>query len=223
MTVDPAELERWQNKAKKAEAEAIERRKALKAWDDLGMSPEEVAELKAMREQAEENKAKQAGEWDKLRAKLQDQHKTELERLRGELDAIAKSEHEARVQAGLLSAFADVGATEEGMKLLPKIYQANAKIETVDGKRVIRVLDADGSPMLGTSGADATLADLAAKAAEEYPSLFKSKVKAGSGTQPGGNGAGRTEARTVTRSQFDGMSHSERANFAREGGKVVDG
>lgn len=187
--------------------------KEAKRYKELGLSPEEIAELKASRDRMEEDKAKAAGEWDKLREKLSNQHKTELDKIRAELDAIRNSEREARVESSLKSALAEAGATEEGMSLLPDILKARATVETVEGKRVVRVLDADGSPMLAANGKDATLADLAAKASEKYPSLFKARTKAGSGTQPGGSGAGRTEPKEVKASELVGMSPMEKAAF----------
>ena len=42
----------------------------------------------------------------------------------------------------------------------------------------------------------------------------------GGGGAPGGGG--QVGAKTVTRSQFDGMSHVDRSAFAKDGGKVVD-
>jgi hypothetical protein len=42
----------------------------------------------------------------------------------------------------------------------------------------------------------------------------------GGGGAPGGKGG--EQGKVVNRAQFDGMSHVERATFAKEGGKVVD-
>ena len=106
-----------------------------------------------------------------------------------------------------------------GLKSALEKERANAKEAKLDGKRVVRVFDADGSPML-VGGKDATLQDLAKGAADKFPSLFNATTKPGSGTQPGG--AGRTATKTATRSQFDAMSQADRAGFAKSGGQVVD-
>ena len=196
--------------------------KQAKAYSGLGLSPEEIAQMKSASEKAEEERAKAAGEWDKLREKLSEQHKNELQKLQEQLNAISASEHEARVESGLKSALMEAGVTEEGASILPDILKTRAKIETVDGKRVLKVFDTDGTPMLGKDGRDATLADLVGSVTEKYPSLFKAQTKPGSGTPPGGNGAGRTATKTVNRSQFDDMSQAQRAGFLREGGKVVN-
>jgi hypothetical protein len=192
-------------------ARALE--KQAKAYEGLGLSPDEIADLKAKHEKAEEERAKAAGEWDTLREKLSSQHKSELEKLQEQLNAISMSEHEARVESGLKSALMEAGVTEEGASILPDILKTRAKIETVDGKRVVKVLDTDGTPMIGKDGRDASLSDLVAQVTEKYPSLFKAQTKPGSGTPPGGNGAGRANSQTVSASQLEGMTPQQKAAY----------
>lgn len=192
---------------------ARELEKKAKVYDGLGLSPDEIADLKAKQERAEEERAKAAGEWDALREKLSNQHKSELEKLQEQINAISVSEHEARVESGLKSALMEAGVTEEGASILPDILKTRAKIETVDGKRVVKVLDTDGTPMIGKDGRDASLSDLVAQVTEKYPSLFKAQTKPGSGTPPGGNAAGRSNSQTVPASQLDGMSPQQKAAF----------
>lgn len=187
--------------------------KQAKAFAGLGLSPDEIAQMKADREKAEEDRAKAAGEWETLRAKLSEQHQSEVQKLQEQLNAIAMSEHEARVESGIKSALMEAGVTEEGASILPEILKARAKIETVDGKRVVKVLDTDGTTMLAKNGRDATLADLVASVTEKYPSLFKAQTKPGSGTPPGGNGAGRANTTTVNAAQLDSMSPQQKAAF----------
>lgn len=194
-------------------------REAAKAYKSTGLSPDEIAELKALRDRTTEEAARKAGDFDKLRDKMASQFETEKAALKAELEAIAKSEADARINQGLMSALAEAGATAEGMSLLPTVFKNRAKIETVDGVRVLRVLDEDGTPML-ISGKDATLADLVKVAQSKYGSLFKATTKAGSGTPTASNGAGGA-VKTVNRSTFDAMSQAQRAAFVREGGKVA--
>ena len=186
--------------------------KTAKAFTGLGLSPEEIAELKAGREKAEEERAKQAGEWDKLREKLAQQHETQLAALKAQLESVAKSEHEARVQSGLMSALVEAGATDEGANLLPEILKHRARIEQDGDKRAVKIFDADGSPMINKNGRDATFADLVASAAEKYPSLFKAQTKPGSGTPHGGNRAG-SSGQTVKAATLAAMSVTEKAAY----------
>lgn len=194
-----------------------EARKALekqtKAFEGLGLSPDEIAELKANHEKAQEEKAKAAGEWDKLREKLHEQHQAEMQKLQDQLNSVTTSEHEARVESGLKGALMEAGVTEEGSSILPDILKSRAKIETVDGKRVVKVFDADGTPMLNKDGRDASLADLVASASEKYPSLFKAQTKPGSGTPPGGNGARGSDTQTVSAAKLAEMTPQQKAAF----------
>ena len=186
--------------------------KKAKAFEGIGLSPEEIAELKASREKQEEERARQAGEFDKLREKLTQQHEAQIAALKAQLDSVAKSEHEARVQSGLMSALAEAGVTEEGLSLLPEILKHRARIEQDGDKRAVKILDADGSPMITKTGRDATFADLVASAAEKYPSLFKAQTKPGSGTPPGGNRAGGSGT-TVKASVLDAMNAAQKAAY----------
>jgi len=198
-----------------------EMEKAAKAYQGLGLSPEEIAEMKSAREKSEEERAKQAGEWDKLREKLTEQHKTELQKTMDRLAAIEASEHEARVESGLKSALMEAGVTEVGAELLPDILKSRAKIEDDNGKRVVKIFDADGSPMISKDGRDASFADLVAQASEKYPSLFKATTKPGSGTPPGGNSAGSTTSQTVKASELAAMTAAQKAAYFKANPNVT--
>jgi hypothetical protein len=91
---------------------------------------------------------------------------------------------------------------------------------TEDG--AAQVVTSDGKPMIG-SGADhgATLADLAKELATSKPYAVRDAGKGGGG-KPAGSQGGKLDTPTVTRSQFDGMSQSERSSHATSGGKVKD-
>ena len=195
--------------------------KEAKKYKDLGLTPDQIAELKQAADKADEDKARAAGEWDTLRQKLADNHAAELKKRDDRIAALEASEHSAVVKTGLMTALAEAGATEEGLALLPDQLKNRAKIEDDNGERVLKILDADGTTMIGKDGRDATFTDLVAKVTDKFPSLFKATVKPGSGKQPGGNGAGST-GRTVTRSQFASMSQAERKQHALDGGSVVN-
>jgi len=187
--------------------------KTAKAYAGLGMSPDEIAELKTAREKAEEDKARAAGDFDALRTKLTEQHSGELTKLQEQMKAIAASEHEARVESGLKSALMEAGVSEEGASLLPDILKSRARIEQDGDKRVVKIFDTDGTPMLSANGRDATFADLVAWASEKYPSLFKATTKPGSGTPPGGNSAGSTASQTIKASALEAMSAAQKAAY----------
>jgi len=124
-----------------------------------------------------------------------------------------------RARSDLKAELAKAGVVPEGLDMLAAFAAQRIQFHD-DGTP--KVLSPEGKPMIG-SGADhgATLADLAKELAGSMPYLVKDGGTGGSGKQPGSNG--RTPTRkTVTRAQFDAMSHSERAAHSKSGGKVTD-
>jgi hypothetical protein len=92
---------------------------------------------------------------------------------------------------------------------------------TVDDKRVIRILHADGeTPMVGSGPKGlATLDDLVQEAAKKFPSAFKAGPSGKGGTpSPMPSGIGKT----LTRSEFDKLSAVAKAEKMREGYKLID-
>jgi DNA-binding transcriptional MerR regulator len=193
--------------------------KEAKAFKALGLTPEEIAELKAARDKGEEEAAKKAGDFESLRKKMTEQFEAKERGYLSQIATLSQSEHSAVVSAGLTSALVASGATKEGVELLSTLLKDRAKIETVDGKRVVKIFDADGTPML-VNGKDATFADLATASAGKYPQLFAATTKAGSGTQP--NGAGRAATKTIKRSELIALAPAEASKLALSGVQVID-
>lgn len=57
---------------------------------------------------------------------------------------------------------------------------------------------------------------------ERYNSLLRGTQAKGGGAPGGKGGASNSDKKTVTRTEFNDMSHVERATFAKAGGSVVD-
>jgi hypothetical protein len=91
----------------------------------------------------------------------------------------------------------------------------------IDESGNVRILRADKSGPLAGSGPDgfATFADLASELAAAMPDFLKDAGKGGGGKPPASGGA---SAKTISRDAFNGMSHADRANFFKSGGKVTD-
>jgi hypothetical protein len=198
-----ADLERFKAKAITAEGEAIERRKALKAWEAFG-SPDDVA--KKLASGADPEIVKQ------LQAKLAETEAGYKQKFTGLLRSTATETLKAEL--------AKAGVVPEGLDLLAGF--AAARI-TFDDDGGMRVMAADGtSPMIGkAANGGATLADLAAQLAKSVPQLVKDAGAGGGGKPPGSTG-GTPEGKTVTRAQFDAMSQGERVAHSKSGGKVTD-
>ncbi len=191
---DTSGLKTALQKERKAREDAEKQRKA---WEKLGKSPDEIAEMLSAQEAAERERAEKAGDHQKILKQHQDQWAKREKDLTDELNAARSSERSAIVGERLLSALTRAGVTEEGTELLPDRLANRIKFETVDGKRVLKIMAADGeTPMAGT-GADgaATLDDLAKEATTKYPSLFKGSGAGGGGKQPDhkAGGAGVTK------------------------------
>lgn len=165
---------------------------AVKAWEALGMSREEIDEVLRKNAAEAENALKKKGDFDGILKQHQEKWGKERATLENELNVAKASERSAIVGERVLGALAKANATQEGTDLLPERLAARIKFETVDGKRVLKILSDDGAtPMAGT-GADgtATIDDLVKEAMTKYPSLFKGSGAGGGGKPPGEKGGG---------------------------------
>jgi DNA-binding transcriptional MerR regulator len=161
--------------------------KAAKVLRDLGKTPDEIAAILAERAADEENKAKAKGDFDSILKQKQAQWEGETTKLKAELDAALASERGAIIGTAVMSALTKANATEEGVDLLPDRLQSRIRYETQDGKRVLKIMQADGETPMAGSGKDgaATFDDLVKEAVMKWPSLFKRADNNGGGKPPG--------------------------------------
>lgn len=193
----------------------VKERENAGAYKKFG-SPDElaakIAELEA--------KASKGGKASEEQQQIIDQMKADYEgKLKASNDRLATT-WQRQTAAELKAELAKAGVVPEGLDLLANFAAARIKFND-DGTP--KVYSSDGSqPMIG-SGANggATLGDLAKELAGSIPHLVKDAGAGGGGKQPGSDG-GKPGQKTVKRAAWDGMSHSERATFSKEGGKVVD-
>lgn len=193
--------------------ESAQRRHQLTGWKKLGFeSPEKALEAFETQKQL----AAQAGDGAAILKQKQDEWAAEKASIEAELNTARASERGAVIGERLSGALAKAGATEEGLELLPERFGNRIKFETVDGKRVIKIMKADGeTPMAGSGdGGVATLDDLVKEATKKYPSLFKGNGGGGSGKLPNDNGGGGTG---VTK-KSDLKTEKERAAFVEKNG-----
>ena len=202
--------------------------------------PEDVSGLKSALQKERENVANYSklGKPDEIAAKIADLEEKAKGTGKGAEDAQAKLDAlkndyegkltaaqerigkmmQANAAASLKAELAKAGFIAEAIDDIAATAMARLQFNE-DGSP--KVLTSDGKPMIG-SGADhgATLADLAKELAEAKPYAVRDQGKGGGGKQPGSNGG--TPAKTVTRAQWDAMSHTDRAAFSKDGGKVTD-
>lgn len=210
---------------KKALEAERRRAKGAEAYTRLGKTPEEIQELLSAQERAEEERKKKAGDFEALRKQDAEKHQKALKDFEGELEAARASERSAIISHQLTTALAKAGATEDGLEFLPDRLASRIKIETVDGKRVTRIVQADGeTPMAGSDSRGlATFDDLAKEIMTKHPGLFKSDRPGGGGTPPNKGPAGGGSGKTMPRSEFDNIEDpAERASIIRSGTKITD-
>ena len=192
----------------------VKERENAAAYSKFGKPDEIAAKISDL-----EEKAKGTGKGaEDAQAKL-DAMKTDYEAKLTERDSRFQSLMTQRTQSDLKAELAKAGVVPEGLDMLATF--ASQRIQFHDDG-TLKVLSVDGKPMIG-SGADhgATLSDLAKELAGSMPYLVKDAVTGGGGKPPNSNG-GKPNQPTATRSAFDAMSHPERADFSKSGGKVTD-
>ena len=197
-----ADLERFKAKAVTAESEAIDRRKALKAWDEFG-TPDDI-------------RAKLAkGADPEIIKQMQTQMAEKESAYSAKLTGILRQSATADLKAELAKA----GVVPEGLDLLAGF--ASSRIQFTDDGAV-KVLTADGSgPMIG-GGANggATLADLAKQLAASIPHLVADRGAGGGGKQPGSGGTPHNK--TIKREAFLALSPAEQASQLKAGVTPID-
>lgn len=146
--------------------------------------------------------------WQKKYDKLQAKYDTDL----GNANTIIEKTNSRAKAVELASTLAVEGSSDV---LLPHIL-GRVKTEIKNGEATTVVLDADGKPSAQS------LKELGEEIANDkrFAPLIVGSRASGGGANGSGGGAANTK--TVTRSEFDAMSHVERAAHAKDGGKVVD-
>lgn len=207
--VDPEVVDKLKASLSKANQEAAQRRHALQRWEELGLSPEDVAALKEAREADERKKAEEAGEFEKLREQMQDKHQKQLAALEDEKANLASQLDRVLVDDQILRA---AGKHEAFAHLLPEYARKFVRTEVVNGERRVVVVDENGDRRLDDEGRDMTVDQLVSwmRSQETYGPLFKGKGVAGGGAS-GGKGAGG-----APRKKFSEMSEAEKMDLADE-------
>lgn len=135
--------------------------------------------------------------------------------LADELRQSRQNEREALVNATLTVALARAKATGERMELLTQKLGQRITVETIDGKRAIRIGAADGTPMEGGK-----ISDLVSEAVRTWPSLFESSAGFGSGAPVRGRAPGG--GNTISRAEFDSLPAASQMAKVNSGVAVVD-
>jgi len=193
--------------------------KRLKTFE--GIDPEEAKKQKETARKAEEEKAKQAGQWENWKAQMQQQFDTEKSALLKQVEALKSSLHQEMVGARATAAIAEAKGVPA--LLLPHI---GADVVEEEGKPVVRIVK-DGKVRYGKSGEPMTIAERIAEMREDeiFGRAFEPASPGGSGAQSG-NKAGSAGGKTMTRAEFNKLNAENpqaAMDFIRkEKGRVVD-
>ena len=193
--------------------------KQSKAWMALGKTPEEIAALVDAQRKAEEDRALKGGEFDKLKAQMNEQHKAELAKKDSAVVAMRAQLERHLVDAQATTAITDLKGVPT--LLLPHVKAAVKVVEDGDNFAV-RVVDANGNPRVNGKGDFLSIRDLVdeMRQNEVFGRAFEPTGATGSGA--GGSGGAGVGGKTMTRSHFETLRPQERAATIKAGTKVVD-
>jgi hypothetical protein len=188
---DPAGLKSALDKERRAARDAS---RDVAAWKALGKTPEEIQALVDAQAESERSQLTKAGEWDKLRGQMTEQHQTELAKrdetaktLRGQLE-------KHLVDAAATSALAAADGNPE--LLLPHV-KSRVKVIEENGEFVVRVIDANGNPRVDVKGAFLSIADLVGEM-RQTPTFAPCFPKAQGSNAPGSsNGSSRATGQDI--------------------------
>lgn len=183
---------------------AKEAAKAAKQYADLGLSPEEIAELKAAKDAEAEERAKRTGEFESFKAQ-------QAKALAAKDEELARTK--SRLDAVLLDREATAAIAEakgRAKLLLPHI---TAQTRVVDD--AVRVIGADGQVRYNAQGLPMTVAELVTemRADESFGPAFEGSGASGSGAQPRGGTGGTGTVRSRA-----GLTDSEKSAFIAQHG-----
>lgn len=184
----------------------------LAKYKDLGDAEKAKEALKKVQE-LEEQEARKAGEWDKLKTQMIEKHASEKADLNQKLKDMEKDVENLVVDREIATVLSDpdvggkVRALTPHMKMRVKAVKEGGNWKPIvhDGQGNPVIADGNGSPM--------TLKGLALEMRKdpEFAPLFQSNSRSGSGTPPGSAAAGGNgNAKTARK----GDSQSLADNFA---------
>lgn len=157
--------------------------KQTKAWSRFGKTPEEIAEILKAQEDAEKEKAEKAGDWEKLKAQMNDSHAKEIAIKDSEIVNMRKALEANLIDAQATAAIAAAKGVPE--LLLPHV-KAHVKVVEDNGNYEVAVVDAKGDPRINGKGEPLKIIDLITemKQSEVFGRAFEGTGHTGTGKEP---------------------------------------
>lgn len=177
---------------------------------------EEYEKMKAEREQAEQKKLEQEGNYEAMLAKHNERHQQERDALLARIENLEGVVKQEKRGTGLVQALAESGATKEGMDLLSLKLSPLIEVSEADGSWQKKIKDLDGGPLLDKEGNPGSELDLVERAKQAYPSLFKGTGASGSDT-PASQSSGAVTGQSSPKEKLPReMTASEKAKYMSE-------
>jgi hypothetical protein len=180
-----------------------------------------VESLETVPEVLRENYVKRGKSYQLNLSDLDEHVANQLKPLKSDLEITRTHERKLLVENGLGSALQRANIRPGYTELVIANLDDQVALETVDNKRVVRIVPAKGGmPMVGSGeGGAATLDDLVKQAVESFPSMFEAGGKPVSTAKDNAGGSG---TKTVTRAAFDALRPIERAKTMSDGFTIMD-
>lgn len=201
---DPANLKSALQKERDAKRDAVA---MAKAWKDIGKTPDEIADLMAAQAQAERDKLTKAGEWDKLRGQMTEQHQAELAKREEKATA-----YRAQLEKHLVDAAgtAAIAAAKGSAELLLPHVKSRVKVIEENGEFAVRIVDATGNPRVNGKGEFLSMSDLVGemRQSDVFAPAFQAPAASGGGARPSVPGG------ATLKGKVDGTEAERTAYFA---------
>jgi hypothetical protein len=211
---DVTSLRNSMQHAKRERDEAKKRAQSVDRWEKLGKSPEEIENLLAAQTKAEEDKLNKAGEWDKLKAQMNEKHQAELKAKDDALGKLRQALERHLVDAAATNAIAEAKGVP---KLLLPHVRSSVRVVEEDGNFEVRVVDDKGDPRVNGKGDPLTIADLVGemRQSEVFGRAFEASGRTGSGTPPNGSGGAGSPDLSKLSAQVRLTEYRKRENSKR--------
>lgn len=180
---------------------------------------EELEQLRAAKQKAEEERRRRNGEFEKWRDEIQKEHKQEVEARENRIRSLQEQIRQDRIGRQIAEACAEHGATNTAV--MQAFIERHVKADFDDeGQLSVAVLDpADGNRMLDSEGKPLSIPGFVKKLSEskDFAPLFASRQKSGGGTPPsdrdgqGGRPSGETPRGNAP--DLEKMSQAERRRY----------
>lgn len=197
----------------KANNEAKQYRLKAKEYEEAGMSPDEIKELREKQEKQRQKELEKKGEWEKLKSQLQQDYESKLSEKDQEVQRVytlMEKNFVGREVEGAISKHDGISTL-----LRPHVESAVKLIEE-DGEFVARVVDKDGSPKFNSQGDYMSVEEFVGslKEDEDFGLAFRGRGQSGGGTKSSA-GAGNAPAPKKSRGN---MSMDEKGAYIKQYG-----